>query len=354
MDTDRSATAEAALQLAEEAFARFDIDGVITHLSVAVRGFTDAGDRRRAGMACARLGHTMSLLAHFTAAKAWFTRAERMVADLDPCIEQGWIALSQMGCEVDDTGELLRRAELALDRARRFGDLDLETKALADGGLAHVQAGRIADGMAMLDEAMALACGPTVGSPDTPKSVCSFFTACYYAADFERFESWSALLRHHGLIGAAPAGPAYLSSHCDSIQAYLLIELGRWSEAEAVLIRAGDEVQARLGVPSWHPAIALADLRTLQGRWLDAEGLLVGKDPKPSCRRPECTSRGATSCWPRRRRGAACACSARPTGSAPPNCCWSSWRPHSRRGTCRPPRPRNAISNAASRRSICR
>jgi hypothetical protein len=284
--TDRSAAAEAALELADEAYARLDVDRVIAHLSVAVREFTDAGDRRRAGLACARLGHTMGLLAHFTAAKAWFARAERMVADLEPCIEQGWIALSQMGCEVDDTGELLRRAELALDRARRFGDLELETKALADGGLAHVQAGRIDDGMAMLDEAMALACGPTVAAPDTPKSVCSFFTACYYAADFERFESWSRLLRQHGLVGAAPAGPAYLSSHCDSLQAYLLIELGRWTEAEAVLVRAGDEVQARLGVPSWHPAIALADLRTLQGRWLDAEALLVGKDQTPQAQLP--------------------------------------------------------------------
>ena len=112
MVTDRSAAAEAALQRADEAYARADVDSVITHLSAAVRGFTDVGDRRRAGMACARLGHTMGLLAHFTAAKAWFARAERMVADLEPCIEQGWIALSQMGCEVDDTGELLRRAEL--------------------------------------------------------------------------------------------------------------------------------------------------------------------------------------------------------------------------------------------------
>src|SRR5690606_4511478 len=33
-----------------------------------------------------------------------------------------------------------------------------------------------------------------------------------------------------------------------------------------------------LGIPSWHPAIALADLRVRQGRLTDAEALLVGKD----------------------------------------------------------------------------
>ena len=81
---------------------------------------------------------------------------------------------------------LLASAELALDRARRFHDVNLETKALADAGLAHIQAGRIGDGMALLDEAMALACGPANQSDMAFKAVCSFFTACYFAADFDR------------------------------------------------------------------------------------------------------------------------------------------------------------------------
>lgn len=48
---------------------------------------------------------------------------------------------------------MLAAAELALDRARRFGDVDLETKALADAGLAHVQSGRIDEGMALRQRA---------------------------------------------------------------------------------------------------------------------------------------------------------------------------------------------------------
>ena len=109
-----------------------------------------------------------------------------------------------MGCDVDDPAELLARAELALDRARRFGDVNLETKALADAGLARVQAGRLAEGMALLDEAMALACGPADDVDTVGKSVCSFFTACYFAADFDRAGSWAGVLRRHGLIGTAP------------------------------------------------------------------------------------------------------------------------------------------------------
>ena len=108
------------------------------------------------------------LLVNRAAATAWFRRGRRLIGDEPPCVEQGWVALAGMGCEVSDPAELLASAELALDRARRFGDVALETKALADGGLAHVQLWHIDIGMAMLDEAMALVCGPVAEDPNVP------------------------------------------------------------------------------------------------------------------------------------------------------------------------------------------
>ena len=249
-------------------------------------------------MACVRLGQTLAFgLGNLTASRAWFARARRLVEDQPACLEQGWVAVAAMGCDVDDPAELLAAAELALDRARRFGDVNLETKALADAGLAHVQAGRVAQGMALLDEAMALACGPADDTYTAGKSVCSFFTACYHAADFEKAASWANLLRQHGLIGLATQGRGLLSNHCDSVQATMLVELGRWTDAEAVLVRARVAFEAALHGPSWHPDIALADLRIRQGRFAEAETLLLGKDqshasaaacrsPAPGTRRP--------------------------------------------------------------------
>lgn len=271
--------AERALELADEALGRADLDATIAHLSSAIRGLTAADERRRAAMACVQLGDLLeNALGNLTAARAWYTRARRLVADEPPCIEQGWVAVAAMGCDVDDPAALLAGAELALDRARRFGDLNLETKALADAGLAHVQAGRVDHGMALLDEAMALACGPADDREVTAKSVCSFFSACYFAADFERAGSWADLLRQHGLIGSEAGGPVFLSSHCDSVQATLLMELGRWGDAEAMLLKAIADFEAAMGMAAWHPAIALADLRVRQGRHAEAEALLVGRD----------------------------------------------------------------------------
>jgi tetratricopeptide (TPR) repeat protein len=271
--------ADRALQLAGQAYERFDIEGVVTHLSAAVRELTAAGEPRRAAMACVQLGDAVANgLGNLAAGRAWFARAARLVAGEPPCVEQGWAAVAAMGCDVGDPDELLAAADLALDRARRFGDVNLEAKALADGGLALVQAGHLDAGMARLDEAMALACGPADDPVVASKSVCSFFTACYYAADLERADSWADLLRRRRLLGPAPADAGFLNSHCDMLQATLLCELGRWGEAEAVLTKAIAEFEAAFPVPSWHPAIGLADLRIRQGRLAEAEALLVGKD----------------------------------------------------------------------------
>jgi tetratricopeptide (TPR) repeat protein len=280
-DADESPAdaAEQAMAAADEAYERFDVDAVVAHLSAALRGFSAAGEPCRAALACARLGDVYAnAMSNRTAARAWFTRAKRLAQDQPPCIEQGWVAVAAMGCDVDDPAELLAGAELALDRARRFGDVNLELKALADGGLARVHIGDVAAGMALLDEAMALACGPADNDDTAAKSVCSFFTACYRAADFERADSWTALLRRRGLIGARPGNEVFLSSHCDAVQAALLVELGRWTEAEELLERSIAAFEAAMQAPAVHPAITLAELRIRQGRLADAEALLVGKD----------------------------------------------------------------------------
>ena len=268
-----------AFELAEEALARLDGEAAAGHLSVAVRELTAVGDNRRAAMACARLGGLFSdFLGNNTAARAWFVRARRLIEDEPPCLEQGWVAVASLGCDVDDPDVLLASASLALDRARRFGDVNLETKALADSGLAHVQAGRVDEGMALLDEAMALACGAADHDEVAGKSVCSFLTACYFACDFDRAATWADVLRRRGLLGNGAGVPILVGNHCDAVQATLLCELGLWSEAERVLTRAIDEFERTMGIPSWHPAIALAELRIRQGRLADAEDLLLGKE----------------------------------------------------------------------------
>lgn len=278
--TRESAGAAELLELGAKAMQAWDADSAVLHLSAAARAFTAAGENRRAAMACVRVGEVYALLAfNRVAARPWFRRAERLVEHEEPCVEQGWVAVAALGCDVRDPAVLLARADLALERARQFGDVDLEIKALADSGLGHVEAGRIADGMALLDEAMALACsGGAQDAYAVGKSVCSFFTACYLSAEFERVETWSPLLRQRGIMGPAPGPQAYNTSDCSTVQGVLLCHLGRWREAEDILVEAAAAVGRMMPGAEWHPSIALAELRIQQGRLTEAESLLLGRD----------------------------------------------------------------------------
>ncbi len=258
----------------------WDAESAVLHLSAAARAFTAAGENRRAAMACVRVGEVYAhLLFSRVAAQPWFRRAERLVEHEEPCIEQGWVAVAALGCDVRDPAVLLTRADLALERARQFGSVDLEIKALADSGLGHVEAGRVAEGMARLDEAMALACsGGAQDAYAVGKSVCSFFTACYLSAEFERVETWSPLLRQRGIMGPGPGPQPYNDSDCSTVQGILLCHLGRWSEAEDILVQAATAIGRMMPGAEWNPSIALAELRIQQGRLTEAESLLLGRD----------------------------------------------------------------------------
>ena len=103
---------ERALEMADEAYARFDIEAVVAHLSTALRGYTAADAKCNAAMVCVRLGDTLAnAMGNLTASRAWFARAWRLVEHEPPCVEQGWVAVAAMGCDVDDPDVLLAAAQ---------------------------------------------------------------------------------------------------------------------------------------------------------------------------------------------------------------------------------------------------
>ncbi|MDP1807148.1 MAG: hypothetical protein Q8K72_18370, partial [Acidimicrobiales bacterium] len=94
--------ADREMELAARALEAFDAQTAAGHLSAAIRSLTAAGDVRRAAVVCARLGDLYgNAMGNGTAARAWFVRATRLIENEPPCIEQGWVAVAAMGCDVD-------------------------------------------------------------------------------------------------------------------------------------------------------------------------------------------------------------------------------------------------------------
>jgi tetratricopeptide (TPR) repeat protein len=268
---------EARLELAQLLVLGDELDEPRHHLTLAVQEFTQGGMPRRAAVAASRLGFLYGGFGSPVAARPWFARAWRLLEGQGPCLELGWVAVADVGCNVDDPATLQERADLALDLARRFGDTTLEAKALADGGLALVEQGRVEEGMSRIDEALALVISGATGDPlFTGLTVCSFFSACACVGDLSRMQAWTELLRTARLIG--DHGIPVLTSHCSSVYGHLLCTVGQWGEAESVLEGAYAMAEGMTFSKRIHAVTALAELRTLQGRLDEAEELLLGCD----------------------------------------------------------------------------
>ena len=117
----------------------------------------DAGEPRAAARVAAQLADLHGgPLGNEAMARGWVHRGRRLLDGLDPCVEEGYLDLARLACDRPDLDDLARSADRAMAIARQFGDVGLEVRALADGGLALVSQGRLADGFARLDEALAM------------------------------------------------------------------------------------------------------------------------------------------------------------------------------------------------------
>jgi tetratricopeptide (TPR) repeat protein len=247
-------------------------------LELSVQEFVSAGLNKRAALAAAAVGACYaSGDGNRVAARPWLQRAWRLVRDEGPCVERGWVAIFDIACNTDDPQVLRENCDIALEMARRFRDVDLEAKALADGGCALTELGEVDEGASWMDEALVMVTSGQLTDPvAVPQILCSFFTSVAITGDLARCDAWSRVFRERGLVGAG--APPIITSHCDSVYGGLLCKLGRFSEAESTLTRAIADARATIHAGQLHPLSSLAELRIRQGRLAEAEELLRGHD----------------------------------------------------------------------------
>ena len=272
---EHEADPEAHLQLAFLDYMTHDFDGARVHGETAYRDFRRRGSRRRAAVAANAVGRI-----HFEgynnlpAARGWFARGRTMLAGEGDCVERGWVELGLVGCSVPDVSVLAVKAAAAVELARRFDDVDLECKALADQGLALVSMGRINEGMELIDEAMAIVSTGDVLPFAAGQVSCCTLSACERAGDLPRADAWLRALELAGVARPDDQSPI-LFAHCQGAYGSLLCRLGRWSEAETAL-----SMSLTVGRGGFYSHLvlargALADLRTRQGRFEEADKLLA-------------------------------------------------------------------------------
>jgi DNA-binding CsgD family transcriptional regulator len=261
------------------------LDDLCRELERAFRGYRDRGDRRTA----ARVGADLAQLHHDTfgnvaAGRGWVERSRRLLEQCGHCVEWGYLELALIACGRDDIDALEASADRALAIAAEFGDHDLEVRALADGGLALVTAGRVTEGLRRLDEAMAAIAAGEVQDPFAAgMSFCSMLSSCQRVGDVARAEEWTRLARA-AMLDPLGGRPVILHTHCVLAYGAVLLAAGRWTEAEPLLLEGlGPRGSRGVGHRS-ELAATLAELRIEQGR-LDeaAEAMAPYQDTLVAC-----------------------------------------------------------------------
>lgn len=276
---DSTDSAEALDGLGRALWWLRDERGAIVHRERAYAGYRRDGELARAARVALWLAREYGLaFDNDAAARGWLARAERLLHDVAPGAERGWLDLARSE-GARDAASAASLASSALDVALAAQDPDLELRALGQLGLAEVTLGNVDQGLARLDEAMAAATSGEPANLETFADICcTLMLACERAGDSERPQQWSAVLDEF----VRSYDHVTLLAFCRTCCADVYTANGRIDAAEAELEKAVRELAA-VGQRSRciPPSARLAEIRVLQGRFDEAEQLLVGLEAEP-------------------------------------------------------------------------
>ena len=124
-------------------------------LERAFRGYSDAGETRRAVRCAFWIGVQLALRGEMGPATGWLGRAQRLLdREQGECVEQGYMLMPvvfQHEAEGDLEGASATAAAAA-EIGERFGDADLFALALHVQGDIVVRSGRVREGLGLLDD----------------------------------------------------------------------------------------------------------------------------------------------------------------------------------------------------------
>jgi ATP/maltotriose-dependent transcriptional regulator MalT len=206
-------------------------------------------------------------------ANGWFQRAERILEDLEPSPEHGWLAAFRAHLLL---GPDPVQAERLGTRARELGTIlqvvDLEMFGLATEGLALVNQGEVSEGMRRLDEAAAAALGGEYEQLAPAGWTCCYvINACERVRDYDRGAQWCRKVEEF----SERMRIRFVSGTCRAHYAAVLVWHGDWSAAERELMQALTDLTAVR--PFWRSeaVVRLAELRRRQGRVAEASELFA-------------------------------------------------------------------------------
>ncbi len=265
-----------------EAHARGDYAAAVDGYQEAYSAYREAGDLAGAARAARTVGWFRGwVFGDWAVYRGWSARARTLFEQAGDDTGRGWLTLddARNGDDLDVQRGLYNEA---IAVGARSGDHDLECEATTGLGMMLIFSGLVDEGMRYLDAALAAICsGDVVQLPVVEGCLCGLFAACERTGDVGRADEWlrsaEPVLRRGNHVAVA--------GYCRAHYAGLLVAAGRFADAEDELVTAIDLMPDGLGARA-AACCRLAELRVRQGRFEEADQLLVGLDHHEDAVRP--------------------------------------------------------------------
>jgi DNA-binding NarL/FixJ family response regulator len=219
-------------------------------------------------------------------AMGWVARGGRLLEESRPeSVEQAWLEMltSLPRLFEGDAGVYSSFVE-AGKIAERFADPDATMFARLGRGYGLILQGRVAEGMALLDEVMVSVTADEVAPILTGIAYCQVIALCQAVFDLRRAREWTEALTRwcDSQPDIVPFRGYCLVHRCEIFQLQ-----GAWAEA---LESARHACELLAGPPTWDALgsayYQLAEIQRLRGELADAEesyrqASLAGRDPEP-------------------------------------------------------------------------
>jgi tRNA A-37 threonylcarbamoyl transferase component Bud32/tetratricopeptide (TPR) repeat protein len=277
--------AEDLERLAEAAWWMADGRTSLRAREQAHRAYVQRGDLRAAASVALALAEDHFHRAARSVGQGWLRRAERHLEGLPECPAHGWLYRLHMGVMLEmehKPEEAMELADRALEIARRLGDTDLEALAVQDRGRILVALGQVADGMALIDDAMTAATAGELTPLTTGRTFCNMMSTCERLGDFGRAAQW----QEAAYLWCEPYSESGFPGICRVRRAGILRLRGALPEAEEEARRAAEELEGFLVDVAGEAFYELGEIRRRMGDLEAAETMfgearVRGHDPQP-------------------------------------------------------------------------